>query len=114
VAGTDGAEGIDAYLHTLGATTEQIDVARRDHHVAGLAGDLVLSRGATLTAGDLADRAGVGTEEVLSLWRTLGVIAPDDHRPFFTVRDAEFTASMIRSNPSASRESNSCGSSGPR
>ncbi len=90
---------IDDVLHSLGATDEQIDVARRECHFVGLAADLVLSKGAVLTAADLAVRADMPIEAVLSLWRTLGVAVPDEHRPMFSERDAEFTSFIIRTNP---------------
>jgi adenylate cyclase len=92
-------EAIDAFLRTLGATEDQLDVARRQSHYVGLAADLVLSEGAVLTAAELGARSGVPVEEVLSLWRTLGVDVPDEHRPMFSERDAEFTSYMIDFNP---------------
>jgi adenylate cyclase len=92
-------EAIDAVLRSLGATEEQLDAVRGQSHYVGLAADLVLSEGAVLTATDLADRSGVPVEEVLSLWRTLGVDVPDEHRAMFSERDAEFTAYMIDIKP---------------
>ncbi len=64
-----------------------------------MAGDLVLSKGATLSADDLAERAGLDVDEVLSVWRTLGVVVPDRGRPMFSEPDAEFTLSITRINP---------------
>ena len=92
-------ETIDDVLRSLGATQEQIDIARRECHFVGLAADLVLTKGAVLSAADLADRAGVPADVVLSLWRTLGVAVPDEHLPMFSERDAEFTVFMIDTNP---------------
>jgi adenylate cyclase len=92
-------EAIDAVLRSLGATEEQLDAVRGQSHYVGLAADLVLTEGAVLTALDLADRSGVPVEEVLSLWRTLGVDVPDEHRAMFSERDAEFTAYMIDFKP---------------
>jgi adenylate cyclase len=64
-----------------------------------LAGDLVVAEGTHLTAGDLAVGAGADPELVLSLWHTLGVVVPDENRPMFTERDAEFTSFLIKENP---------------
>ena len=83
----------------MGAGEEQIATARRECHIAGLAGDLVLAEGAALTAGDLAARAGVDVDAVLSLWRTLGVVVPDEQRPMFSERDADFTSFVIKFKP---------------
>jgi adenylate cyclase len=90
---------IDAYLKALGATDEQIADARRRSHVAGLAGDLVLARGATLSARDLAERAGTTLFDVLAMWRTMGVIVPDEDRTMFSEDDAEFTDFLVQANP---------------
>ncbi len=95
----DEAMEIDAYLRTLGATDEQIADARRRCHLAGLAGDLVLARGATLTARDLAGRSGTTVEDVLAMWRTMGVVVPDEDRAMFSDDDAEFTAFLVQANP---------------
>jgi adenylate cyclase len=83
----------------MGATEDQIRAARRDHHVPGLAGDLVLAEGADLSAFDLASRAGVDVDVVLSIWRTLGVQVPDPHRPMFSARDSDLTSHLIQMNP---------------
>jgi adenylate cyclase len=80
-----------AFVRTLGATDEQIDAARRECKLAQLSGDLVLSRGATMTAGDVAISAGTSVHEVLRLWRTLGVSIPDETTAMFSERDADFT-----------------------
>jgi adenylate cyclase len=95
----DDAMEIDAYLSALGATDEQIADARRQCHLAGLAGDLVLARGATLDARDLAERSGTSVEDVLAMWRTMGVLVPDEDRAMFTDDDAEFTAFLVQANP---------------
>src|ERR1700722_4405718 len=92
-------ESIDDLLRSLGATQDQIDRARRECNSVRLAADLVLSEGAVLTAADLATRAGGDVDVVLSLWRTLGVEVPDERRPIFSERDAEFTSFIIQTNP---------------
>lgn len=94
-----GDEAIETYLRSLGATEDQIETARLECRFAGLAGDLVLARGATLSAEDLAERTHKEVTEVVALWRTLGVAVPDPKTPMFSERDAEFTRTMIRMNP---------------
>jgi adenylate cyclase len=96
---SDGSEGIAAFLRSLGATEAQIQTARRSGRLAGLAADLVLSQGATLTATDLAERTGVHADRVVALWRLLGVDVPDQDQPMFSERDAEFTASAAQLAP---------------
>ncbi|MGO8872990.1 MAG: adenylate/guanylate cyclase domain-containing protein [Acidimicrobiales bacterium] len=94
-----GTGEIDEFLRSLGATEEQLDLAHRNCHLAGLAGDLVLAEGATLAAGDLASRAGTDVGTVLAMWRTLGVVVPDDDFAMFSERDAEFTGFLVQMNP---------------
>ena len=95
----EGAEAIDAFLRSLGATNEQIKFAWRDCRVAALAGDLVFAEGANLTATDLAADGGVPVEVILSVWRTLGVIVPDPDRAMFSERDAAFVRFLVQTNP---------------
>lgn len=95
----DGSETIETFLRSLGASDDQIEWARRECRFASLAGDLVLSRGATLSAADLAERDGLGVDDVVSLWRTLGVAVPDPEKPMFSERDAEITRSIVGMNP---------------
>ncbi len=90
---------VNAFLRSLGATEEQIEVAWRSCRIAGLAGDLVFAEGADLSAGDLAARAGVPADDILSVWRTLGIVVPDVERPMFTERDAEFVTFLVDENP---------------
>ena len=94
----EGTE-IDAFLKSLGATGEQIATARRESRLAGLAGDLIFAEGANLTAKDLASQAETSVDEVLLIWRTLGVDVPDDDRPMFSERDAEITRFLVQANP---------------
>jgi adenylate cyclase len=90
---------INAYLKALGATDEQIADGWRQCHLARLAGDLVFARGATLTARDLASRAGTAVDDVLAMWRTMGVVVPDADRPMFSEDDAELTRFLVQANP---------------
>jgi adenylate cyclase len=59
----------------------------------------VLAEGATLSATDLASRAGVDVPTVLRVWRTLGVHVPDERQPMFSERDAALTAHLFQMNP---------------
>jgi adenylate cyclase len=95
----DGNEAIEVYLRSLGATEDQIETARLECRFAGLAGDLVLARGATLNAEDLAERARRDVDEVVALWRTLGVAVPDRKTPMFSERDADITCTIVGMNP---------------
>jgi adenylate cyclase len=95
----DDAMEIDDLLRSLGATDEQVREARRKGGLAALAGDLVLDRGATLTAADLAVRSGTTVDDVLAMWRTMGVDVPDGDRAMFTEGDAEFTCFLVQANP---------------
>ncbi len=99
-AGDD--DDLAAFLRSLGASDAQIDAARSNLHLAGLATDLILAEGANLSAIDLAARSGVEVEVVLGLWRMLGVIVPDEHRPIFSEDDAAVTALAIELKPGGS------------
>jgi adenylate cyclase len=93
--GSEEPDGIIGFLRSLGATQADIEGARRDCRLAGLAADLVLARGADLSAEDLAAHARVDTEAVVALWRTLGITVPRVDQPLFSRRDAEFTARAV-------------------
>jgi adenylate cyclase len=99
VAENEAAEAIDTFLRSLGATEQQITTAWHDCRIAGLAGDLVFAEGAHLTAGDLAARAGVSPQEVLLVWRTLGIVVPSEDLPMFSERDADFTCFLVQESP---------------
>jgi adenylate cyclase len=94
-----GTESVNRFLRSLGATEEQIESAWRNCRIASLAGDLVFAEGADLSAGDLATRAGVPADNIVSLWRTLGIVVPDADIGMFTERDAEFVAFLVNENP---------------
>jgi adenylate cyclase len=93
---------MSTFLRSLGATDAQIATAELECHLPGLAGDLVLARGADLSAADMAARTGIGVDRVVGLWRTLGVVVPDEHRVMFCGRDAELTALALRLEPMGS------------
>jgi hypothetical protein len=40
----------------------------------------------------MAEQAGITVDAVLGLWRTLGVVVPDQYRPMFSERDVSFTS----------------------
>ncbi len=92
-------EEVNGFLRSLGATEEQIEAAWRTCRISSLAGDLVFAEGATLSARDLAVRDRVPTDTVLSLWRALGIVVPDQDFAMFTERDAEFVTFLINENP---------------
>jgi hypothetical protein len=79
-----GDEALVSFLEGLGATRDQIEEAYRECRLARLPADLILTKNANLTAEDLASRAGVSVDEVVELWRTLGVAVPDAQRRMFS------------------------------
>jgi class 3 adenylate cyclase len=84
------------WLAALGATPEQIAAAERVHNPDGLASDLVLSRGAILSARDMAGRTGLDVETVLAVYRDLGVSVPDLDAPQFTDDDVALISQLSR------------------
>jgi adenylate cyclase len=95
----EGPGAVDTFLRSLGATEEQIATAWQESHVPRLAGDLVFAEGATLSATEMAVQADLPVADVLSLWRTLGVIVPDGDTAMFSARDSEFTSFLTHINP---------------
>ena len=85
---------LEAFLRSLGATPEGIRAASEAGHLHGLAADLVLLSGADLTAREVAERADTTVEEVVDLWRTLGLpVAPDV--PAFSGSDVELVRGLV-------------------
>jgi adenylate cyclase len=84
------------WLAALGATPEQIAAAERVHNPDGLASDLVLSRGAILSARDIARRTGLDVETVLAVYRDLGVSVPDPDAPQFTDDEVTLISELSR------------------
>ena len=99
MAESAGNDTLTAFLESLGATGEQIEAARRDCTLARLPADLILRKDATLSAKDVATRAEVGVDQVVELWRTLGVSVPDDQRRMFSEQDASFTTVALQFEP---------------
>jgi class 3 adenylate cyclase len=83
-----------AWLAARGATAEQIEASERDRHLEGLASDLVLDRGATLSAREVARRARVDVEMVLAMYRDFGISVPDPDAPQFTDDDVAIAAEL--------------------
>ena len=75
------------WLAAFGATPEQIAAAERDRNPDGLASDLVLRRGATFSARDVARQTELDVQAVLAVYRDLGVSIPDPDAPQFTDDD---------------------------
>lgn len=90
MSGDSVDDELTAFLRSLGATDEQIAAAMRREQLTGLAADVVLSRGATLTATDLAARTNSTVDQVLNVWRLLDVGVPGPDYPMFTESDVRF------------------------
>src|SRR5206468_1994925 len=82
---------VDEVLTSLGATPEQIAEARRGGHLAGLAADVVFASDASLSANAMAKTLDVPVEDVVTVWRLLGIPVTDIDAAFFSERDAELT-----------------------
>lgn len=82
------------FLIGLGATAEDVRSAAKVDHLGGLAGDLVLARGSEMNVVDLARASGVEVDEVVSLWREMGLMPqPDEVR--FGPRDLEVVRLLV-------------------
>jgi len=84
------------WLIAHGATVEQIEMLEREGHAEGLASDLVLSRGATLSARDVARRAGLALDVVLAIYRDFGISVPDANAPQFTDDDVTLVTQLAQ------------------
>jgi adenylate cyclase len=88
-------DGLDAaalrsLLAEMGATADQIEAVLTTDGGDWLASDLVLQQGVTLSARDLADRAGLPLDKVVAFYRELGVPTADPDTPRFTDVDVVF------------------------
>jgi len=83
-----------AFLVSLGATEEQVAEAEARSGLVGLGADLVFAAAEGLTAHDVAERTGAPVEEVLGIWRSLGVEVPGSEAPMFSSADASFVRSL--------------------
>jgi adenylate cyclase len=75
------------FLRSLGATPVQIAEAENRSNLIGLGADLVFSAPEGLSARDLASRAGAPVEDVMNIWRALGVDVPGPDTPMFSSDD---------------------------
>lgn len=82
------------WLAAFGATPEQIAAAERERNPDGLASDLVLSRGATFSARDVARQMGLDVSAVLAVYRDLGVSVRDPDAPQFTDDDVALISKL--------------------
>jgi class 3 adenylate cyclase len=93
-------EALRDWLEAHGASPEQAEAgagaASRIGDASGVAADLVLGRGVTLTARQLADRAGVRLDQLLGGWRDLGIAVADVDRPQFTEADARAAVGRLQ------------------
>lgn len=87
-------DDLDRLLRDLGASDDQIAAAEAGGGLLGLGADLVFTAGRSLSAADLAAKSGATVEEVLTIWRLLGVEVPDADTTMFSDADAEFTRAM--------------------
>lgn len=83
-------------LAGLGADPTTIAEAVRTRSSEALAGDLVLDRGAALSARDVAARAGIEPARVQAMYRDLGVPVPDPDAPRFTEADLRLVDRLVR------------------
>ncbi len=84
-----------AFLVSLGATRQQIAEAEARSGLVGLGADLVFAADEGLTAGDLAAGTGASTDQVLAIWRALGVEVPGADTPMFSSADVSLVGSLI-------------------
>ena len=85
---------VEAFLTDLGATPDQLRTAADWGNVHGLAADLVLTRGADLTARQVAERAGTSLEVVVDTWRSVG-LGVDPDAPAFSEGDVELVQGLV-------------------
>jgi adenylate cyclase len=83
-----------AWLRAQGADPDGDDLVSGHGWADSMAGDLVLARGATLSARDIATRLGSELDKVVALYHDLGVPLPDVDAPQFTEADAVLVERM--------------------
>jgi class 3 adenylate cyclase len=84
------------WLAARGASPEDLAAAEAEGHLPRLASDLVLTRGAKLSARDLAARAGIDAKDVVELFGRFGISVPDLDTPQFTEADAALCMGLCR------------------
>jgi adenylate cyclase len=92
--GHDPDDELRAWLVAHGADPDGVDPLGFDGRAEALAGDLVLRRGAELSAREVAARAGSSLDKVVGMFRDLGVAVPDLDAPQFTDVDVMFVERM--------------------
>ena len=90
----DERRRLRAWLAERGAEPEQLDRAEAVGHLAGLAAVLVLTEGATLSAHDVAARAGVDVKGVAEMYRHFGVAVGDLDTPQFSEADVRMAEAL--------------------
>jgi len=90
----DERSRLRAWLAERGAEPDQLDRAESVGHLAGLAAELVLTRGATLSAHEVAARAGVDAKGVAEMYRQFGVAVVDLDAPQFTEVDVRIASAL--------------------
>jgi len=74
-------------LADLGASDAEVELALDSGRADGLAGDLVLKRGATLTARQVAEQSDLPVGKVAAMFRDLGIVVRDLDTAQFTEAD---------------------------
>jgi adenylate cyclase len=82
------------FLLSLGATPEGIAAAGQSALV-GLSADLVFGAGEVLTAGQLAEQVGTSVDQVLRVWRALGVDVPGPEVTMFSPADVDLLRTLV-------------------
>jgi class 3 adenylate cyclase len=90
----DASPDLVSFLLSLGATPEQIAEAETRSGLVGLGADLVFAAAEGFTAADLAEQTGTSVEDVMDIWRALGVEVPGPETPMFSSADASLVRSM--------------------
>ncbi|MGH9288081.1 MAG: adenylate/guanylate cyclase domain-containing protein [Acidimicrobiales bacterium] len=92
----NAAAELREWLIAHGAAVEQIEASEDEGHADGLAADLVLSRDATLSARDVAQRSALDVDAVLAIYRDLGISVPDTNAPLFTEDDVTLVSQLAQ------------------
>ena len=87
------------YLRSLGADDADIAAAAPTGHLPGLAADLVLAEADSRSARVMAKELGLPLDEILAVWRTLGVVVPDPDQPCFSEADTRLTGVLVGLRP---------------
>ncbi len=84
------------YLADEGATVDEMVESARNGNLTSLVTDQRLQRG-TLSAADMADRVEVPVDQVVEVFRLLGVAVPDVDAPIFEEREIQLVELMEHS-----------------